>query len=114
MGRMMSGQKAQFRDSIKEFVPKLLMGAKFSALPDIQRSRRADACLTFSKYSIQRNPGLFPDDIEELRLNIVDGAGIGALILFINLTTSLHNPIEISKSGKSRKTNQNSITSKAY
>jgi hypothetical protein len=69
----MSGQKAQFRDAVKQFVQDTY-GCEISSLSEIQRSDALTLAYILKIFN-QRNPGLFPDDIEELRLNIVDGAG---------------------------------------
>jgi hypothetical protein len=63
--------KAQFRDAVKEF-SRSEYGCEISSLTDIQRS---DALILAYIQGVfnQRNPGLFPDEIEDLRLNIVDG-----------------------------------------
>jgi AIPR protein len=72
-GSKMAQQKAQFRDLVKQFCIDNY-GCDISSLSDIQRSDVLTLTYILKIFN-QRNPGLFPDDIEELRLNIVDGTG---------------------------------------
>ena len=69
----MAQQKAQFRDAVKQFAIEV-DGCDISALSEIRRSD-ALTLAYIQKIFNHRNPGLFPTEIEDLRMNIVDGAG---------------------------------------
>jgi AIPR protein len=65
--------KAQFRDCLLQF-SRDVYKREISGLSEIQRSDALTLCY-ITKIFNQKNPGLFPDDIDELRFYITDGPG---------------------------------------
>ena len=69
----MALQKAQFRDCLKQF-SREAYSCEISALTDIARSDALTLAYILKVFN-PKSPGLYPDDIEDLRFHIVDGSG---------------------------------------